>query len=225
MFPFISLLLRHTLFLLARLYPTCSILERIKETIFTFPCICDAFHGCQDVTDDLERSFKPLLERGLKKLESADPIERALTYLTLAKTMSSVLQIVLQAKGINHETDAGVRKEHERLAAYKWKLDKVATECRRIKDAAGLRMNVATLDTAIEAAGRLDTRSNGVKSSGKKEGDAYVQRSERNQEDHVVAMDGKPSKKRRRSKSKRPRDAALSFLNSLDVSQSTVTRN
>ena len=141
----------------------------------------------------VETGLAPILALDRRELEAAlTPLERAKVHVSMANAVSTLFSMYLKAVGLD-PADHAVKRELERVALYRTKLDKAAAAERR---AAGKAARGA-VDAA--AAGRMVEHALGAgrdEPSGASEGEEEPKRTERKRKSEAGGKGSGKKKKR-----------------------------
>ena len=141
----------------------------------------------------VETGLAPILALDRRELEAAlTPLERAKVHVSMANAVSTLFSMYLKAVGLD-PADHAVKRELERVALYRTKLDKAAAAERR---AAGKAARSA-VDAA--AAGRMVEHALGAgrdEPSGASEGEEEPKRTERKRKSEAGGKGSGKKKKR-----------------------------
>ena len=139
----------------------------------------------------VETGLAPILALDRRELEAAlTPLERAKVHVSMANAVSTLFSMYLKAVGLD-PADHAVKRELERVALYRTKLDKATAAERR---AAGKAARSA-VDAA--AAGRMVERALGAgRDEGASEGEEEPKRTERKRKSEAGGKGSGKKKKR-----------------------------
>ena len=139
----------------------------------------------------VETGLAPILALDRRELEAAlTPLERAKVHVSMANAVSTLFSMYLKAVGLD-PADHEVKRELERVALYRTKLDKAAAAERR---AAGKAARSA-VDAA--AAGRMVEHALGAgRDEGASEGEEEPKRTERKRKSEAGGKGSGKKKKR-----------------------------
>ena len=141
----------------------------------------------------VETGLAPILALDRRELEAAlTPLERAKVHVSMANAVSTLFSMYLKAVGLD-PADHAVKRELERVALYRTKLDKATAAERR---AAGKAARSA-VDAA--AAGRMVEHALGAgrdEPSGASEGEEEPKRTERKRKSEAGGKGSGKKKKR-----------------------------
>ena len=172
----------------------------------------------QSLVEDIETTLRPLTGKELQEIEPEDPMDRAKMHFVLAKTYVSMLRLLLQCKGVDHKEDKNFDRECERIKIFERKVGKAMTQQELHGTEISTERNLAHLNQACSTMSpvtdqKVHQRKNKSKSRKRK-----GSRTPNDMEEISIwdTTEEKPSKVRG-NRDKSSRDAALSFLNSLDI--------
>ena len=139
----------------------------------------------------VETGLAPILALDRRELEAAlTPLERAKVHVSMANAVSTLFSMYLKAVGLD-PADHAVKRELERVALYRTKLDKATAAERR---AAGKAARSA-VDAA--AAGRMVEHALGAgRDEGASEGEEEPKRTERKRKSEAGGKGSGKKKKR-----------------------------